>query len=368
MKKVLFVATVVQKHIKVFHIPFLQMFRQAGYETYVAAANDTDGAVSIPWCDRYVEIGFRRSPFHPANIGAFFRLRRLINSQHFDISHCHTPVGGVLGRLASAKARRRGAKVIYTAHGFHFYRGAPFLNWLLFYPVEKLCAPLTDLLITINRQDYELARRRLGAKRVEYVPGVGVDTDKFGKDASTKARIRAEKRRELGIPDDAKVILSVGELNANKNHETAIRAVSDMDVYYLIAGEGGLYHRLRGLIDGLQLEKRVRLLGYRSDIAELHAAADMYLLPSYREGLNLSVMEAMASGLPIACSRIRGNTDLTDPQGGVLFDPDSPQQCKAAIVQVLSGSPAGAGEYNRDKIASFSKEKVCGIMKELYGL
>ena len=132
MKKVLFVATVVQKHIKVFHTPYLEMFRQAGYETFVAAANDTGGEVNLPCCDRYVEIGFRRNPFHPANIGAFFRLKRLIDSEHFDLIHCHTPVGGVLGRLAAARSRRQGTKVLYTAHGFHFYKGAPLINWLIY--------------------------------------------------------------------------------------------------------------------------------------------------------------------------------------------------------------------------------------------
>ena len=364
MKRVLFVATVVQKHIKVFHLPYLDMFRQAGYETWVAAANDTGADVDLPCCDRYAEIGFRRNPFHPANIGAFFKLRRLINTNDFDLIHCHTPVGGVLGRLAAAKARRQGTKVIYTAHGFHFYKGAPLVNWLIFYPAEKLCAPLTDLLITINREDYELARRKLRAKRVEYVPGVGVDLSRF----TPSIPDREATRRTLGIPETAPLILSVGELNPNKNHETVIRAMTDIDAYYIIAGAGDRQQHLQQVIDGLGLGSRVRLLGYRTDIAELCRAADLYVLPSYREGLNLSLMEAMASRLPVACSRIRGNTDLIFPEGGVTFDPHSLQECRAAISRILKGGLPQAGKYNEQKIGEFSLDRVGGIMRDLYGL
>ncbi len=364
MKKVLFVATVVQKHIKVFHTPYLEMFRQAGYETFVAAANDTGGEVCLPCCDRYVEIGFRRNPFHPANIGAFFRLKRLIDSEHFDLIHCHTPVGGVLGRLAAARSRRQGTKVLYTAHGFHFYKGAPLINWLIYYPIEKLCALLTDLLITINREDFELARTKFRAKRVEYVPGVGVDMNRF----TPSKEGRGQMREALGIPESAKVLLSVGELNANKNHETVIRAIADTDVYYIIAGAGDRQNRLQQLIDETGLGGRVRLLGYRSDIAELCRAADVYALPSLREGLNLSLMEAMASGLPVVCSRIRGNVDLIDPEGGVMFDPRSARECRQAIQAVLSGDMPRMGRHNLDKVREFSAERVGGIMRDLYGL
>ncbi len=364
MKKVLFVATVVQKHIKVFHTPYLEMFGQAGYETFVAAANDTGGEVNLPCCGRYVEIGFRRNPFHPANIGAFFRLKRLINSEQFDLIHCHTPVGGVLGRLAAAKARRRGTKVLYTAHGFHFYKGAPLINWLIYYPIEKLCARLTDLLITINREDFELACAKLRAKRVEYVPGVGVDMSSF----TPSKEGRGQMREALGVPESATVLLSVGELNANKNHETVIRAIADTDVYYIIAGAGDRQTRLQQLIDETGLSSRVKLLGYRSDIAELCRAADVYALPSLREGLNLSLMEAMACALPVVCSRIRGNVDLIDPEGGVMFDPRSARECRQAIQAVMGGDMPRMGRHNLDKVREFSAERVSGIMRDLYGL
>lgn len=264
--------------------------------------------------------------------------------------------------MAANRARKKGTKVFYTAHGFHFYKGAPLKNWLLYYPVEKFCSRFTDVLITINREDYALAQRKMKAKRVEYVPGVGVDLHKFG----TSTVDKAAKRAELGVPEDAFVLLSVGELNENKNHQIVIQAIAHMDVHYLIAGEGGERARLQHLIEELGISDRVKLLGYRRDVNELCRAADVYVLPSLREGLNLSVMEAMASFLPVACSRIRGNTDLIDENGGALFAPDSVQECEEAIKRVLYGELNAAGMHNAKKAENFSIQIVCEKMRELY--
>ena len=165
MKKVLFVATVVQKHINVFHLPFLKMFQEQGYKTYVAASNDTGKEkVEIQYCDEYVEIDFKRNPLHPGNVSAYSKLKELIDREKFDIVHCHTPVGGLLGRLAAIKARKGGTRVFYIAHGFHFYKGAPLKNWLMYYPVEKFCSRFTDVLITINQEDYALAKKKMKSR------------------------------------------------------------------------------------------------------------------------------------------------------------------------------------------------------------
>ena len=217
MKKILLVATVVQKHINVFHIPILKMFQEKGYRTYVAAANDTgDMEVQIPFCDEYIEISFKRNPLHPKNWLAYKKLKNLIKKENFDIVHCHTPVGGLLGRLASRKARKKGTTVFYTAHGFHFYKGAPLKNWLFYYPVEKLCSYFTDVLITINQEDYVLSKKRMRAKQIEYVPGVGIDLHKF-EDVQVD---KAIKRQEIGVPEDVCLLISVGELSDRKNHRT----------------------------------------------------------------------------------------------------------------------------------------------------
>lgn len=366
MKKVLFVATVAKTHIKVFHLPFLKMFKDMGWETCVAAKNDFGTEkVDLPYCDHFYDLPFKRSPIDPSNIKAYKQLKNIIDSQQFDIIHCHTPVGGVVARMAAASARKKGTKVIYTAHGFHFYKGASKLNWLIFYPIEKMCAHLTDVLITINQEDYQLAQKKIKAKRIEYVPGVGVDLQKYGKTNVD----RSVKRRELGIPDDVKVLLSVGELNKNKNHETVIRALAKIsNVHYMIAGQGPLKEHLQKVADDLGIADRVKLLGYRDDVAELCAAADIFVFPSFREGLPLSLMEAMASGLPCVVSRIRGNTDLIDENGGVLFDPTDVEDCERTLRVLLSSDGETMGKYNREKVKEFSLDSVKEQMKKVYGL
>ena len=180
MKKVLFVATVVKTHIMTFHIPYLEWFKQNGYETHVCAKNDyiNKEECVIPYCDKFYDIPFERSPINPANISAYEQLKKIIDSNEYDIIHCNTHVGGVLTRLAAKKARQHCTKVIYTAHGFHFYKGASFKDWLLFYPVERYFARYTDVLITINKEDYS-ASQKFKAKKVVYVPGVCVDVNKF---------------------------------------------------------------------------------------------------------------------------------------------------------------------------------------------
>ncbi len=244
-KKVLFVATVVKTHINTFHLPFLKMFKEYGWEVHVAAKNDfVDEPCVIPNCDRHFDIDFARSPFSKSNIKAYKQLKQIIEINHYDIIHCHTPVAGVLTRLAARNVK--GTTVIYTAHGFHFYKGAPLINWLIYYPVEHFCAKLTDKLITINQEDYNRAKswslRNNG--KVYYVPGVGVDIEKIRSISINKE----QKKNALGIPNDVKVLLSVGELNENKNHEIIIKTLSKLDnkdFVYLICGKGELKANLQ---------------------------------------------------------------------------------------------------------------------------
>lgn len=292
---------------------------------------------------------------------AYRATKKLLSRQEYNLIHCHSPIGGMICRLANRLSGRYGqAKMIYTAHGFHFYKGAPKKNWLMFYPVEKFCARFTDVLITINQEDYRLAKRRMKAKQVVYVPGIGIDIKKFRNTAID----RIAKRHSLHIPEDATVLLSVGELNENKNHETAIRAIADLDVYYIIVGKGKLDQQLLDIIQSLNISEKVKLLGFRDDVQELYKAADLFVFPSFREGLSVSLMEAMASGLPVACSCIRGNTDLIDCNGGALFSPHSSEACQDAILKALSMPEAGA--YNAEKMALFSRDSVSKHIKAIY--
>ena len=366
-KKVLFVATVVKTHIMQFHIPYLKMFKEMGYETVVAARNDYENPEDcrIPYCDHYIDVPFERNPFCYENLRCYKKLKSIMDEGEFSIIHCHTPVGGVVGRLAAKKARKKGTRVIYTAHGFHFYKGAPIKNWLLYYPAEKLCARFTDVLITINKEDYDLAQKKMKAKCVKYLPGVGVDFKKFSQPTVGKAA----KRRELGIPEDGAVLLSVGELNSNKNHETVIRAIADMDVYYIIAGNGGLQQHLQNVIDTLDVCDRVKLLGYRCDAKELYEAADIFVFPSFREGLPVALMEAMAAGVPVVASQIRGNVDLIqDGINGFLCDP-SDAHSFADRTRMLLTNDALANSFSergKEKIKKYDIENVLRGAQEIY--
>lgn len=309
-----------------------------------------------------------RTPFSKGNLTAVKQIRRLVEENHYDIVHCHTPVAATCTRLACRKLRKKqGVKVFYTAHGFHFYKGAPLKNWMIYYPVEKLCARYTDKLITINQEDYELAKRKMKAKEVLYVPGVGVDLTRFQNVSVDKMA----KRLELGISSEAIILLSVGELNENKNHQVIIRAMAQLmrgDLHYLIAGIGPKADELKRLTKELGLTGRVHLLGYRADVVELYQVADIFAFPSYREGLSVSVMEAMASGLPCAVSRIRGNTDLISSNGGAYFDPYQVEECASALKTVLESDTAAMGSYNQRKVRYFSQGNIRDMMNNIYGI
>lgn len=293
-------------------------------------------------------------------------LKQLADKEDYDLVHTQSPIGGVLCRLAFRNAIKRGTKVIYTAHGFHFYKGAPLKNWLLYYLVEKLCSYFTDVLITINKEDYALAQRKMKAKKIYYVPGVGIDLHKF----SNVTVDKAEKRKELGVPDNSVLLLSVGELNENKNHETVIRALSmlnDSKIFYIIAGIGDKKEQLENIISELNLENNIHIIGYRNDVNELLIAADIFVFPSFREGLSVALMEAMTCGIPIACSRIRGNMDLIDEDmGGVIFNPKSTEDIANALSKLLKSDLSIIGKYNNEKIKDFDLEKVKNEMKKIY--
>lgn len=249
---------------------------------------------------------------------AYKEVKDLCDVNRYRIVHCHSPIGGVVARMAARDIRKKGTKVIYTAHGFHFYDGAPKKNWLMFYPVEKECSRLTDVLITINKEDYNRAKKSFHAKETMYVPGVGVDTDKF----SSGLIDIALKRNELGVEKNQYMFLSVGELSKRKNHEVVIKALSKIDTVdykYFIVGKGELEKYLEDLVKALGLENKVYLLGYRTDVSELCQAADLFIFPSHQEGLPVALMEAIACKTNVICSNIRGNVDLV-LDDAYLFD------------------------------------------------
>ena len=347
-------ATVVKTHIMEFHIPYLKMFKELGWETAVAAKNDYENLedCKIPYCDKYYNVPFERFPLKPQNIAAYKMLKKIIDDGDYEIVHCHTPVGAMLTRLAAIGARRGGTRVYYTAHGFHFYTGAPLINWVLYYPVEKWLARYTDVLITINKEDYERAKK-FKAKKVFYVPGVGIDINRFGMECGTN--IKFEIRKELGIPLDATVLLSVGELNKNKNHKVIIQALGQMqnnNLYYVICGRGPMMDEYQALAKKLGISKRIILTGYRTDVCKFYQMADIFVFPSYREGLPISMIEAMYNGLPIICTNIRGSRDLIEDSQNILVD--NPEDQSVFIQGILKLND----QSTREKIGSFNRKKA----------
>ena len=372
-KKVLFAATVVKTHIMEFHIPYLKMFQDMGWETAVAARNDYENPADcvIPHCDAYYNIPFERLPWKAGNLSAYRQLKQLIDRENFDIIHCHTPMGAMIARLAAMGARKKGTKVLYTAHGFHFYKGASLVHWLVYYPVEWVLAHVTDVLITMNKEDYALAQEKMHAKRLEYIPGVGIETAKFR--AGVTGRI--EKRQELGLAESDFLILTVAEMTRNKNHSTVLKALALLkdtaefpSMRYLICGRGENEQNLRREAEKLGIAEHVIFLGYRHDVPDLLRCSDLFAFMSFREGLPVALMEAMGSGLAVICSRIRGNTDLIEDGVEGMIAENTPEAVADGILELYRNPELRQryGSAAAEKVKQFDAENVHRIMKEIY--
>lgn len=332
MKKVLIVASVIS-FIEWFNKENIEYLRtDLGCEVHVACnldyMEDTDEDRTLAYLESLRSEGvmlhnihFARSPLNSENAVAFEELRRVIDSQKFDLIHCHTPTASMLTRLAARKARKQGCTVMYTCHGFHFHNAAPKKNWLIYYPVERFCSYFCDYLVTINQEDFRRAQS-FHTKNVRYIPGVGVDISKI-RNTSVD---RAAYKKSIGIPENCVMLLSVGEMIERKNHEVIIRALGKLqnkNLYYVICGKGPLKQHLEKLASELGIEEYVVFLGFRRDIPELCNTADISAFPSRIEGLGLAGIEAMAAGVPLVSSNVHGILDyVIDGETGYACNPD----------------------------------------------
>lgn len=341
MKNVLIVASV---------ISFIEWFNQEnvehlhqdlGCEVHIACNSDymedTDEARTLRYLDKLRKEGivlhnipFARDPLSTRNLTAFRMLRDLIRADSFDLIHCHTPAASMLTRLAARRERKKGTVVMYSCHGFHFHRGSNRKNWLIYYPVERFLSRFCDYLVTINQEDYQRAKT-FHCKHVRYIPGVGVDLQKY----RTATTDRAALRRDIGVGDDQTLVLSVGELIERKNHEVILRALGrlhDPKIFFAIAGKGPLRERLLQVAAEEGVADRFRLLGFRTDTAELYHAADICAFPSRIEGLGLAGVEALAAGVPLVSSNVHGILDyVKDGQNGYTAAPDDADGFARAI-------------------------------------
>lgn len=380
IKKFLMTATV-PSMIGQFNMSNIRLLLDMGYEVHVAC-NFKDRSV---WTEervkkfekqlsdlhvKKVQIEYARTPYDiPKLIKSYLELKKLIQKEKYAGLHCHTPVAGLIARLAVKRAKTK-TKVIYTAHGFHFYKGAPLLNWLLYYPIEKWMSRYTDVLITINKEDYQRAKKKFHAKEIKYVPGVGIDVEKI----QSVQVDRQAKRKELGIAEDDFFLLSVGELNKNKNHEVVIRALAELKnpkIKYAICGQGPLKEYLEELAEKLGVRKQFFLLGFRTDVIEICKSADVFVFPSKREGLSVALMEAMVCGVPCIVSSIRGNRDLIQNGiDGYLVENGIQNRYEKYIAYFFEKRNKEKESKimlkNRNRIAKFSLQRITHEMKEIY--
>jgi len=377
MNKVLVVATVASM-IRNFCVNDIKVLQEK-YEVHIATNfifGSTNSKESIDEFKHDLEsrniichqVDFTRSLSNiKKNIKAYTRIKRLIDKESYEFIHCHTPIAGAFTRFA---IRKGNTPIIYTAHGFHFHKSGPLINWLIYYPIEKYLSKYTEILITINKEDYKLAKEKFKAKLVKYIPGVGIDIRRFCNINISKQ----DKLRELGIPLDSFIILSVGELNRNKNHEIIIKAlakINNKQIHYVLCGQGNLKEYLMNLIKELGLEKQVHLLGFRRDIPEICKISHLFAFPSHREGLGLAAIEAMACGLPLITSNVHGIVDYSKTgETGTTCSPKNINQFVRAILELYE-DPEKRNKYGVSNMKLAEKYEVTNIeaiMKEIYDL
>lgn len=299
------------------------------------------------------------------NIKAYKYLLKLISKYQYEFIHCHTPIGSVIARLAAHKMH---TKVIYTAHGFHFFKGAPLKNWLLYYPVERLLSRWTDVLILINQEDYQRSEKEFHAKQTEYIPGVGID---YGKFAFCQVDLY-KKKQEIGIKKDDFVIISVGEINDNKNHQIIIKAIAklkDKSIKYIICGKGEREEKLKKIIKKFRLDNQILLLGYREDIPELLSISELFAFPSKREGLGLAAIEAMASGQTLITSNVHGINDYSENDvTGYKYAPDDYRGFAEGIKMIMTNNEKRKmwAENNRLIAKKYDVKEIRHEMKRIY--
>lgn len=380
MKRVLMLASVASM-IDQFNMPNIALLQKLGYQVDVACnfieGNTCSDArvaeLKQKLQDMHVrcyQIDFARNIKHMGqNMKALWQVEALMKQNTYAFCHCHSPIGGVVARIAGHRTR---TKVIYTAHGFHFYQGAPVMNWLVYYPVEKMLSRWTDVLITINHEDYKLAKKKFKMKKLTYVPGIGIDTQREGLSQKEKE----EKRKELGIPQDAFLITNAAEFTPNKNQKTVIEAIEQLhnpNIYFVMCGIGEKKAELEQYVKEHGLEEHIRFVGFRNDLHEILQTSDCFVLSSFREGLSVALMEAMAEGLPVVCGRIRGNVDLVkNGFGGLLLAPEDIKAYENAFIKLYEMRQRKPGMFeqmgitNQKSIKMFGRNAVEQVMENVY--
>lgn len=357
-----------------FLVPHVINLSENGYEVEIACS-DVGGRMDevrqkLNGCVKAVHVvRLVRSPVSPANLKGYRDIKKVIDAGRYDIIWTNEPVMGVATRLAARKVRKNGTKVLYMVHGFHFYQGAPKLNWMIYYPVEMFASRFCDTLVTINQEDYQRAQK-MHALSVKYIHGIGVNTDRLQKKEN-----QSNIRQELNLQEDDFLLLSIGELSKRKNQQAIIRAlgkINDKKIHYLLCGKGDLLKELQSLARANGVEKNVHFLGYRNDVVDICSQADLFALPSLHEGLSVASLEAMYCGIPVVISDIRGVRDyLMDGENGYICGVQD-VDAYAAAIRKLKNDPElrrKMGENNKTAVLPYcldaAKQEVLKLIRGL---
>jgi glycosyltransferase EpsD len=330
--KILFVASTF-KHLKAFHTPYIELLKNHGHKVD-AAANDIH--IQLNETDSNYHLPINRSPFSLANLKAIIQLRQLLKKEQYNLIHCHTAMGSVVARVAALTIRNR-PKIIYTAHGFHFFKGGPKRNWLIYFPVEWILSFYTDALVTINQEDFDLSKRRLFMKQVYKINGVGVNTERFKR---ITADVKIELRNRFNFSNEAFVLIYAAEYISRKNHHFVIRAAQKLkeeipNLLVLFAGRGALLEEIKKSIENSELENIVIQLGFVNNIETYYAISDIGISASRQEGLGLNLIEEMFCGLPVVASHDRGHREIIEHgKNGYLYAQDNVSDFVSLIVNL----------------------------------
>ena len=366
--KALYVASI-GIHFSGFHGPYLQLLQdEFGYETYTAS----NGASDLSCVDGHFEVPFSREPLTRTNLTAYRHLKKIISENQFDLIHCHTPAAGVLTRIAARKVRKKGTKVVYTAHGFHFFKGNKPLANFIFKNIEKVLSRYADVIITINSEDYQaLEKFKFKQKKKYFTSGVGVDPQVF---YPAKPGEKEVLRKEYNIPENAFVLLYPAGYSASKVHKVLIRAVASIkeqcpNLYLLLPGGGEMENELQTLISELKMEQITDLMGRREDMGKISRASDIIASSSIREGLPTHTIEGMCTGLPVIAAKIRGQVDLIEDGVNGFLVPSNDEHALAEKIKILYHSPElvrKMGEKSLEKVKKYYIRNTVEEMRSIY--
>lgn len=381
--KALIVASVASM-IDQFNMANIKLLQQMNYEVHIAC-NFVDGGTipsnkviglkkNLDDLDvTYYQVDFDRNPISLIENFKALQQMKTIMKKNYDLVHSHSPIGGAIARLTANKYRKKGLKSIYTAHGFHFYEGAPWKNWVLYYPIEKILSNFTDKLITINKEDYYLANNKFYAKETIYIPGIGIDLTKF------KPINKNQKnclRKKLGFKSDEFLLIYVGELSYRKNQKMLLKSMLKLikkndNIKLLLVGEGPLKKEYKNFINNNNLNNKIQLLGYRKDIKELMGISDLAVSTSRQEGLPVNIMEAQATGLPLVVTNSRGNRDLiTDGKNGFIVNIDDIDCFSNKVLEIFHSKNMMEkfSNNNLKDVEKYSIDIIMEKMKLIYGI